>query len=284
MSTATLEATLAERGWVVVDLPDPSPVRHARDRLLARLRETALPGLRCLDDYHWLVDDDERHVEILRGLMVFYWEAELGRAIIKSNLDLFRHLVGLDLHIQRCPYLLAVRPGKPRDAAPLHRDTYYGASAHEVSVLVPLTDMGAEGVLRVISGSHVSPDSAYPYVQQVSPEVAIRSPKHQLGFPYAPRLLDLDPLLVDRAESVPLTVGQALVFGLSLVHGHDVNAGARTRFSTEICIVNSLASVPRKRGDHDDYYAPLCWSAVSLSAQRYLAANEGRESKRGGER
>jgi len=282
VSAAVYEATLAERGWVVVDLPDPSPVRHARERLLARLRETALPGLRCLDDYHWLVDDDERHIEILHGLMVFFWEAELGRAVIASNLELFRHLVGLDLHIQRCPYLRAVRPGKPRDAAPLHRDTYYGASAHEVSVLVPLTDMGAEGVLRVISGSHVSPDSAYPYVQQVSPEVAIRSPKHQLGFPYAPRLLD--PLLVERAEPVPLAMGQALVFGLSLVHGHGINAGSRTRFSTDIRVVNSLVPVPRNRGVHDDYYVPLCSSAVSLSAQRYLAANERQESTRGGAR
>ena len=281
MSTATHEAALAERGWVIVDLPDPSPVFRARERLLTRLRDTALPGLRCLDDYHWLVDDDERHIEILHGLMVFYWQAELGRAIIASNLDLFRHLVGLDLDIQRCPYLRAVRPGKPRDAAPLRRDTYYGASAHEVSVLVPLTDMGAEGVLSVISGSHVSPDSAYPYVQQMSPDVTIRSPKHQLGFPYAPRLLD--PALVERAEPVPLTVGQALVFGLSLVHGHGVNAGARTRFSTDIRIVNSLVSVPRNRGVHDDY-VPLCSSAVRLSAERYLAANEGQEIKRGGER
>jgi len=282
VSAAVYEATLAERGWVVVDLPDPSPVRHARERLLARLRDTALPGLRCLDDYHWLVDDDERHIEILHGLMVFFWEAELGRAVIASNLELFRHLVGLDLHIQRCPYLRAVRPGKPRDAAPLHRDTYYGASAHEVSVLVPLTDMGAEGVVRVISGSHVSPDSAYPYVQQVSPDVAIRSPKHQLGFPYAPRLLD--PLLAERAEPVPLAVGQALVFGLSLVHGHGINAGSRTRFSTDIRVVNSLVPVPRNRGVHDDYYVPLCSSAVSLSAHRYLAANEGQESTRGGAR
>jgi len=282
VSAAVYEATLAERGWVVVDLPDPSPVRHARERLLARLRDTALPGLRCLDDYHWLVDDDERHIEILHGLMVFFWEAELGRAVIASNLELFRHLVGLDLHIQRCPYLRAVRPGKPRDAAPLHRDTYYGASAHEVSVLVPLTDMGAEGVVRVISGSHVSPDSAYPYVQQVSPDVAIRSPKHQLGFPYAPRLLD--PLLAERAEPVPLAVGQALVFGLSLVHGHGINAGSRTRFSTDIRVVNSLVPVPRNRGVHDDYYVPLCSSAVSLSAHRYLAANEGQESTQGGAR
>jgi hypothetical protein len=271
---ARLEATFAERGWLVTDLPDPSPVLHARDRLLARLRDTALPGLRRLDDYHWLVDDEERHIEILRDLTTFYWEAELGRSIIASNLDLFRHLVGLDLRIQRCPSLRAVRPGKSRDAAPLHRDTYYGASAYEVSVLVPLTDMGADGVLRVISGSHVSPDAAYPYLQRVSPDVSIGSPKHQLGFPDAPPLPD--PALVERAEPVPLTVGKALVFGLSLVHGHGINAGSRTRFSTDIRIVNSLAPVPRNRGGRDDYYVPLCESAISLCAHRYLAANEPR--------
>lgn len=282
MSMTGREATLAERGWVVVDLPDPSAVLRARERLLGRLRDTALPGLRSLDDYHWLVDDDERHIEILHDLTTFSWEAELGRAIVASNVDLFRHLVGLDLHIQRCPYLRAVRPGKPRDAAPLHRDTYYGASVYEVSVLVPLTDVGPEGVLRVISGSHVSPDSAYPYVQQVSPDVMIRSPKHRLGFPYAPRLLD--PVLLERAEPVPLAVGQVLVFGLSLVHGHGVNAGPRTRFSTDIRIVNSLVPVRQDRGVHDDYYVPLCTSAVSLSAHRYLAANDpGNEGKRGGE-
>ncbi len=274
MSMAGLEATFVERGWLVVDLPDPSPVLHARDRLLARLRDTALPGLRRLDDYHWLVDDDERHIEILNDLTTFYWEAELGRSIIASNLDLFRHLVGLDLHIQRYPYLRAVRPGKSRDAAPLHRDTYYGASAYEVSVLVPLTDMGADGVLRVISGSHVSPDAAYAYLQPVSSDGTIRLPKHQLDFPYGPRFLD--PALVERAEPVPLTVGQALVFGLSLVHGHGVNAGSRTRFSTDIRIVNSLVPVPRSRSAHDDSYVPLCTSAISLSAHRYLAANEPR--------
>jgi phytanoyl-CoA dioxygenase PhyH len=273
------EATLAERGWVVIDLPDPSAVLHARERLLGRLRETALPGLRSLDDYHWLVDDDERHIEILHGLMTFYWEAQLGREIIASNVDLFRHLVGLDLHIQRCPSLRAVRPGKPRDAAPLHRDTYHGASAYEVSVLVPLTDMRGDGVLRVISGSHVSPDAAYPYLQQVSPDVTIWSPKHQLGFPHAPRLFD--PALLEQAEPVPLALGQVLVFGLSLVHGYGVNAGPRTRFSTDIRLVNSLVPVRRDRGVPDDYYVPLCTSAVSLSAHRYLASNEpGNEGTR----
>jgi ectoine hydroxylase-related dioxygenase (phytanoyl-CoA dioxygenase family) len=177
----------------------------------------------------------------------------------------------VDLHVQRYPYLRAVRPGKPDDAVPLHRDTYYGTSPYEVSVLVPFTRVHASAAIRVISGSHLAPDAAYPYVQTVSPDVTIRSPKHRLGFAYAPRLLD--PALADTAEPVPLEVGQALVFGLSLVHGHGINTGGRTRFSSDIRVVNSLAPVTWSRGVHQDYYTPLRSSPVSRSAARYLAAN-----------
>ena len=272
-----LEATLDERGWVAVDLPDPGSVLQARDRLLAFLRERALPGLAVLEDYHTRIDD-WRHIEVLHELATFYWEAELGRSIILANLDLLRGLVGPDLHVQRHPYLRAVRPGTPGDAAPLHRDTYYGSSPYEVSVLVPFTEMTAESAIRVISGSHVAADSAYPYSQHVSPDVTIRSPKHRLGFPYAPRLLD--PALAERAEPVPLLVGQALVFGLSLVHGHGVSRGRRTRFSSDIRVVNSLAPVSWSRGVRDDFYVPLCSSAVSRAARRYLAANEAEAAQR----
>ncbi len=268
----THEAALRERGWLVIDFPDPSPVFATRDSLLKWLREHGLPELNRLDDYHLLVADDARHVDILHSLAAYYWEAELARAIIAANLDLVRSLAGMDLHIQRYPYLRAVRPGIAADAAPLHRDTYYGASPYEVSIVVPLTSMDAESAVRVITGSHVEPDSAYPYVQTVSPDVAIRSPKHQLGFPYAPRVLE--QRLADRSEPVPLEVGQALVFGLSLVHGGGVNESQRTRFSSDIRIANSLAPVQWSRGVHQDYFVPLCSSAISGTARRYLEANQ----------
>lgn len=273
MTDPGLEATLAERGWLAIDLPDPSPVFAVRDALLARLRARSLPDLGRLDDYHVLVTDEERHVAILHDLATYYWDRHLGRTIIEGNLDLFRRLVGLDLHIQQRPYLRAVRPGHTRDAAPLHRDTYYGASPYEVSVLVPFTDVDAAGAMRVISGSHLASDHEYPFEQRQSDEVAIRSPKHQLGFPYAPKLLE--PALMEKAEPVPLVVGQALIFGLSLVHGGGVNTGQRTRFSTDVRVANSLAPVQWSRGVNESYFVPLCSSVISDSARRYLAANDG---------
>jgi len=270
MTAAEAEAAIAERGWVALDLPDPTAVFAVRDRLLAWLQET-LPALTSLEHYHHHVTDTQ-HVELLHDLSQRYWTADLGRTIIEGNLDLFRHLVGPDLHVQRYPYVRAVRPGSIRDAAPLHRDTYYGASPFEVSAVIPFTEMSESCALRVISGSHLAPDSDFPYTDTVSPDVVPRSPKHQLGFPYAPRLLD--PALMDRAEAVPLRVGQVLLFPLSLVHGGGVGGGTHTRFSSDIRVVNSWAPVSMSRGVHPDYFVPLCRSVVSDTARRYEGLRE----------
>ena len=265
-----LESELAETGWAVVDLPNPAPVLRARDHLLASLRRT-FPDLADLDSYHEAVDDS-CHVDALFELATEFWNARLGPAIIGQNLDFFRRLVGPDLYVQRQPYLRCVRPGRREDAAPLHRDTYYGASPYEVSVLVPFTAMTADGAVRAIRGSHLEADAAYPFQQAPAIEGALGSPRHRLGYPYAPRLLD--PALQARAEPVPVGVGQAMLFGLSLVHGGGVNDGTRTRFSADIRIVNALAPVRLGRGVDPQYFVPLCLSPVSRSAQRYLAANE----------
>ena len=57
----------------------------------------------------------------------------------------------------------------------------------------------------------------------------IGSPRHKLGYAYAPRLLD--PSLGGAAEPMPAKLGQALIFGLSLVHGGGVNCSRPARGS-----------------------------------------------------
>jgi len=268
---ADIEAMLAERGWAAVDLPDASVVLRTRDWLLAQLRET-LPDLPRLEDYHSAVANDARHFAVFDDIANRFWQARLGCAIVAQNLDLFRRLLGPDLLVQQYPYLRIVRPGQADDAVPLHRDTYYGASPYEVSVVVPFTDMGTDCAVRAVSGSHVEPDSAYPYVQERSAEVTIGSPRHKLGYAYAPRLLD--PALAARAEPMPAKLGQALIFGLSLVHGGGANCSDRTRFSTDIRVVSALAPVQLDRGVRKDYFVPLCSSPISRSAERYRMQNE----------
>jgi len=271
------DRALAERGWIVADLPDPAPVLEARTALESWLR-LHRPGDVSLERYHDVVADDDDHVAVLHDLARRYWEARLGRAIVERNLELFRELIGPDLSVQRRPYLRAVRPARPADAQPLHRDTYYGASPYELSVLVPFTAMDAPAAMRVIPGSHLEADAAYPFRQTTSAEVTIRSPRHELGYPYAPRLLD--PALDARAVPVPLRLGQVAIFGLALVHGGGVNDGSRTRFSTDIRVVNAWAPVRTDRGVDAEYFEPLCLSAVSRNARRYLDVNVKTPSSR----
>ncbi len=275
MILADLEASIAKRGWAAVDLPDPTPVFRVGDQLLAWIRKRHR-DLSSLDQYHTLGLSDEQHFALQYDLSLYYWDADLGRDILRANLDLFRALLGPDLHGQRYPYLRAVRPGKPSDAAPIHRDTYYGASPYEVSAVIPFTEMDPLNAMRVISGSHLAPDRDYPYTQTVSEDVVTGSPKHKLGYAYAPRLLD--PKLLDQAEAVPLRLGQALLFPLSLVHGGGNATGHRTRFSTDIRVVNSWAPVAFSRGVHPDYFLPLCSSPVTSVAQRFLETNRVLES------
>ena len=265
-----IDTLLLERGWVVVDLPDASPVNRVREALLADLH-ARFPNLSQIERYH-TVCDDEKHDAIVHEIAENFWAAQYGNSIVTSNFDLFRILIGPDIHVQHHPYLRVVRPHRPADAVPLHRDTYYGASPFEVSVVVPFTDMGRDCALRAIPGSHLEPDAAYPFVQTVSDTVKLGSPRHRLGYAYAPRLLD--PALDARAEPIPVRVGQALIFGLSLVHGGGTNSSHQTRFSTDIRVVNSFAPVSFSRGVRADYYVPLSSSPVSRSARRFLASNE----------
>ena len=255
-----------DRGWVVVDLDRSDVVADVSDQLLARLRSTSLPQLDRLEDYHRHVVDDA-HDDVHYELAQWYWEAGLGRRFVETELEFLRALVGVDLHVQRFPYLRVARPGEPRDVTGIHRDTDYGASAFEVSMVVPFTRMGEEGALRVVSGSHLDPPERYPATRFESTSVAPGSRRHRLGFPYAPQVLDDD--VVQRAEPVAVEVGQALVISLGLVHGQTVNAGATTRFSTDVRVVNSLAPVAFARGVRADYYVPLCESPVTEQARRH---------------
>lgn len=261
----------ATHGWLVVDLQEPDVVLRARDQLLDWLRAGPAPGLDRLDDYHRSVDDAD-HERVHWELADRYWDARLGLDIVVSELEFLRGFVGLDLHVQRHPYLRIARPGQAGDVTGLHRDLLYGASPYEISMLVPFTDLDAERALRVVSGSHTEPSSKYPATRVDSPDVTPGSRRHRLGFPYAPQVLE--PAVAERAEPVPLRVGQALLMSLGLVHGQDVNRGDTTRITTDVRVVNSLAPVAFSRGVRDDYYEPLCASPVTEQARRQLAADD----------
>lgn len=259
-----------EHGWAIIDFVDPQPVLTARKALqdhLKYLTGSSIP----LEQYHTLVDEDREHTDLQVKLTQYFRENKFGPKIIKSHEGFFREMVGQDLLVQSNPYLRMTRPLKKQDNIGYHRDTFYGGSPYEISVLIPFVNLEKESSLSVMSRSHILPESLFPTDQIQNPDTDVTkgSSKHQLGFLYAPKLMD--PAIESEMTKIPLKIGQALMFSLSTVHGSVVNLGKATRWSTDIRVLNALAPVDLSA--RPQYYEPMCLSPITYCAKKYLEAN-----------
>ncbi len=266
-----IETSFRQKGWFVLTLADAGPVRRARQNILDELHRAAKDPALTLENYHESFPQDEEHTRMQLHLTEYFRQNHLGPEVIRANADFFKSFIGPDINVQSNPYLRIVRPGKPQDNVGFHRDTFYGGSPYELSVWIPLVDIDASAALSVISGSHVSAEADFPttQIQNPDPLVTKGSPKSKLGFLYAPKIIH--PSKLKDAVPVPLRVGEALVFSLSLTHGTVENRSAVSRWSADVRVVNALASFDLS--SRPDYYHPLCRSAVTEKAAEYLQAN-----------
>ena len=102
-----------------------------------------------------------------------------------------------------------------------------------------------------------------------SPEVTKGSIKHQMGFSYAPKIIEQECL--DGLEPVPVALGEAMIFQHTLVHGTKLNTGPATRWSSDTRIANAWAPIDLKM--RPDYYEELCRSASFRMIRAYDAQN-----------
>ena len=270
-------ADFAVRGWFKFPLNRRDLLESIRSGILERLQGKA-PQIDSLERYHEFVEADEDHFAIQKYVSDWYWESGLGPELLAQDAEVFRKFMGHDLHIQARPYLRIARPGKTQDNVPTHRDTHYGGSPFEVSVHIPFTETGLDGSLGVISGSHIEPDSAYPYEVVENPGVSRGDAMHQMGFLYAPkRMRDED---IARLTPAGTKLGEALVFSLAIVHGQIVNRASVTRFSTDIRMVNSLAPVDWARLEERGYYKELAVSPMTEAARLYEVAEAADVARR----
>ncbi|MDP6781639.1 MAG: phytanoyl-CoA dioxygenase family protein [Alphaproteobacteria bacterium] len=275
-----LNEQYSENGWMTLDLTQPEIVFEARDAMVAFLRESFFSTLERLEDLHEHISDNESYIKVHLALNSFFREQQFAKRIISSELDAFQKLISPDLCIQTNPYLRVARPGVAGDNIGLHRDTFYGASPYELSVVVAYTDLDEGGALRVVSGSQGTPENEIRFHEVNVDGVERGSPRHLAGIPYIARVVA--PEIASKAVPVPLTVGQVLIFGLATVHGQKINQGAGTRVTTDIRVVNGLAPFVVKRAGPDAYYTLLSQSPVSEQADLYLQANPDRQTDKGG--
>ncbi len=259
-----------EKGWCRVDFPDPGAIADIRDLLETKLRALCGDAEVTLTTYHQAIDD-ARHADILWALANYFWDEELSYRIGQTQLSVFRAFIGPDLHIQGQPYLRISRPGKSTDNIGLHRDTFYGQSPYEVTVHIPFTTVDADSALCVADDTHLNAEADFEVVSKGKADWDKGSPRHLMGFPYAPKKI-LDDLGT-RLHSVPLQLGQAMIFTPALIHGQEVNRGDTTRVSTDLRIVNSLAPIHIKDKDALRGYRELSVSAATQAARGYHANN-----------
>lgn len=269
MQQKEIEQQFKENGWAVIDLIDHSTVHRAKEALEAHLSKV-LGTPSTLEAYR--MEEDALHTEVQVEMTRFYREKKFGPQVIASMLPFFQGLLGPDLLVQANPYLRITRPGKEQDNIGYHRDTFYGGSPYELSVLVPFVDVPAAAALSVLSGSHVHSEKVYPTEQIQNPDKAVTkgSSKHQLGFLYAPKLMD--DSIEAAMRPIPLSIGQALIFSLSTVHGSRLNTGLYPRWSSDIRVMHAFA--PVDLGARPDYYQVLSESVITHSAKAYFYANQ----------
>ena len=258
------------QGWSLLDLPQPEIMARVVAALEAKLQAIVDDPSATLARYHEFVGDD-RHEETQWLLANAFWEAGFSEEIGRRNQAFFRAFIGPDLYIQNKPYLRIVRPGRRDDNIGYHRDTFYGQSPYEVTVFCALTDLDSRGALRFVSGSHVKAEAEYGIVPLSEAPWPKGSRKHQLGFPYAPKKITAD--ISADLISVPMTVGQAIVFSPSLIHGQEINDMETTRVSVDLRLIERTAPIKFRQDLTQRGYVPLGLSAVAEVAKRYYAVN-----------
>ncbi|MCH9609787.1 MAG: hypothetical protein S4CHLAM45_01790 [Chlamydiales bacterium] len=256
-----------KNGWIVVDLINLDPLHKTISALEHYMHE--ILAVDCpLADYHLHAEEDKKHFHNQTLLTQFYREKKFGRAILTPQLPFFQKLIGTDLLIQSDPYLRLARPSKTQDNVGYHRDTFYGGSPFEVSVIIPFVDCTAPMSLSVLSCSHILPEEDFP-TTQTSSNIEKGSAQHKMGFLYSPKTMD--PSIEEKMEPIPLKVGQILIFSLSIVHGCVVNKGSDTRWSSDMRLVNPLA--PVNFDSRPNYYESFHQTPVTACAKRYFEAN-----------
>ncbi len=259
-----------ENGYAIIDLLYPQRVFDLRARLLAALREiTNIPEI-TLEKYHEYVFDDAVHTQIQITLTELIRSEDTIQHVILDNKPLFEQLVGPDMDIQIKPYLRITRPGQAKDNIGYHRDTFYGGSPHEISVIIPFMDLDTGNALRVQPKSHLIPEKDIPLIKTKSEDVEKGSAKHGLGFLYAPKLID--PSYPLAMQPMPLSMGQVLAFSLATLHGTIGNESVNTRWSVDMRIMCHHAPVDLSL--RPTYYKRFLASPATTIADQYTATNQ----------
>ncbi len=249
-------------GWALTGMPS-NILRHKIITILESKTKCQLQNI------HQNYDDIKQlHID----LSECFWTHEFSLEFAKALLPSVKRLIGPDVMVQYMPYLRIARPGKPQDNIGYHKDTQYGQTPYELAVHIPFVDLDEKSAIRVISGSHLMPESAFMMVTPDGPVVHKGSIENRMGKPYSPKRLKVP----ESMETTPLSmrVGQAAIFSPAIFHGQEVNEGNITRVSCDLRFVSSRAPIEIRNGKVHAGYVQVSQSPVERLAELYYGAQK----------
>ena len=180
--------------------------------------------------------NNDLHITNQKILTQVLRDSDLVKKFFIENQLIFEGLLGGPFLYQDAPYLRIARPNRYEDNIGFHKDTMYGGYPEELSVVIPITPITEDGMaLQVMDKSHLIPDAEFAYTQTVSEDVQKGDEKNNLGFLYAPKILDKSKLNMHPV----VQQWNALVFYLSTVHGQEINTSRNTRWTIDTRIVRA---------------------------------------------
>lgn len=232
-------------GWVIVDAPLAPPFLNM-----------------------WNISINQ-HQELSEKM----WQNEYSLQAAEILLPFIQQFIGLDVMVQYNPYLRIVRPNKREDNIGYHKDTQYGQTPYELAVHIPFVDLDEKSAIRVISGSHLMPESAFVGVTPDGYSVKKGSIENHIGKPWMPKCLAVP----EGMETTPLVmkVGQVAIFSPAIFHGQEVNEGDVTRVSCDLRFVSSCHANEVKLGKIHAGYVPVSCSPVEKVAAQYYDNQRG---------
>lgn len=257
-------------GWVILDIPRPNIIDEYVSFIQQQAQKHAGKTFRLADLHTHF--DDEAFKKMHNFVSENFWKSEFSLRISRDFSPMLKDLIGLDVMVQYMPYLRFARPHRFEDNIGYHRDTQYGQTPYELAAHVPFVDLDERSALRVISGSHRQPESAFLVTESTESAVEKGSVEHRLGKPYSTKRMSVpDGLKID---SLAMRVGQVAFFSPALFHGQEVNSGNITRVSSDIRFVSPYADAKIRVGKVHAGYVPVSSSPVQQLAREYYEAQK----------
>ena len=257
-----------KKGYCVVDLVNTKTLKALRFSLEKEI-SIFIKKKANLESYHKIIDD-KIHEKVQWHLCNYFRKNKFCHKIALEQIDLLRQIVGTDLLVQKDPFLRIARPNKENDNIGFHRDTVYGQSPYEISILITLVDLNTKECLKYLPRSHLKSDKKFQFLESVNSSVQKGSKKHKLGFPYSPKIPKIKS---EDFDSPSLKFGQAIIFSPSIVHGQKINKGKNTRFSFDFRVVNKFAPINIQTKSNRGYEV-LTQSGIQIVAEKFLRINK----------